>query len=210
LRPQKKWIIRALTIDEYKLFYIISLWFRIVHIHRYSFVASTSCDLPLWKTTVRTIAIRGFRICLPWACVQNRATAALTGQNAQEEGKWLAGLWEDRDGMRYINLCFPVILISSTHEVRDNIVTCRKHFPHLPCWEAIKISASQYNVTAASILSNPQTIRPRECSCLCRKVQRFSFLKIQVSVMLRPVEMFQKSLLTNLWIRRQCASPKRR
>jgi len=84
----------------------------------------------------------------------------------------LAGLWEDRDGMCYINLCFPVTLILSTHEVRDNIVTCRKHFPHLSCWKAIKISASQYYVTAASILSNPQTIRPREFSCFCRKLER--------------------------------------
>jgi len=90
----------------------------------------------------------------------------------RRRGRRLAGLWEDRDGMPYINLCFLVILILSTHEVRDNIVTCRKHFPHLSCRKAIKTSASQYYVTVASILSNPQTIRSREFSCLCRKVER--------------------------------------
>jgi len=123
----------------------------------------------------------------------------------RRRGCGLAGLWEDRDGMRYINLCFPVILILSTHEVRDSIVIWHKHFPHLSRWKAIKIFASQYYVTAASFLSNPRTIRPTEFSCLCRKATAlvdFSFLNIQVSVMLRRVKMFRRSLLTNLWIRK--------
>jgi hypothetical protein len=33
-------------------------------------------------------------------------------------------------------------------------------------------SASGYYVTAADLVSNPQTMRPREFSCLCRKLAR--------------------------------------
>jgi hypothetical protein len=111
------------------------------------------------------------RICLSGSCVQYRATAALTGQNAQEEGMRTCRVMRRSWWNALHNLCFPVILISITHEVRDNIVTRGKHFPHLPCRKAIKIPASQYYVTAASILSNQQAIRPREFSCLCRKVE---------------------------------------